>query len=707
MAENEIGARLTLKDRKQFSDDADRAARDIRHIGREADRADGSGRRMGSGLGVAKAGLRGVASMAKVGVAALGLATAAITAFVVKGINSLNRIEVIAAQTDAAIRSTGGVANVTRSEIDALAGSLESLTGTEAETITQGQNLLLTFTKIQNQAGEGNDIFDQATVAMVNMSVALGTDVSGAALQLGKALNDPIRGVGALSRAGVSFTQEQKDQIKVLQESGDMLGAQKIIMGELETQFGGSAEAYGNTTKGLTDRTKHLFGTLQENLVTAFTPAIDGALQRIHDRMETLVGSSEEWIPKIGAAISSVGDAFQRAKGVWQDGGSFGETLASLTGIQAVQPIVDKVADVFGDLWTIIRDGIIPAFESVANNLPNILSPMKSVDNIVKFLAEHAEGLSQILAILIGGFILWKAATFAANAVMAIHNGILFITSGRMKAMIVQSTIAKAATVLWTGVQWLLNAAMSANPIGLMVAAIVALVAIFIVAWKNSETFRNIVTGAFNAVWGVIKGVWNWISENWPLLLAILTGPIGLVVLAITRNWDTIKEGVTGVYDWIVEKFDAVVSFVTGLPGRVTSAVSGMWDGIKDAFKTAINWIIDGWNGLEFKVPELDLGPLGSIGGWTVGMPDIPRLHTGGTTTTAGMVNMKPGEELVFLPPAASVVPMTDNVQSMAASVSGGAVGGSREPMILQVVLDRKVIAEAVYDHAGDRMARA
>ena len=130
-----------------------------------------------------------------------------------------------------------------------------------------------------------------------------------------------------------------------------------------------------------------------------------------------------------------------------------------------------------------------------------------------------------------------------------------------------------------------------------------------------------------------------------------------------------------------------------------------MWDGIKNAFKSAINWIIDGWNGLEFKVPELDLGPLGSIGGWTVGMPDIPRLHTGGTTTTAGMVNMKPGEELIFLPPAASVVPMTDTVQSMAASVSGG--GTPQKPVVLQVVLDRKVVAEAVYNYTGDRMARS
>ena len=75
------------------------------------------------------------------------------------------------------------------------------------------------------------------------MSPVLGTDASGSAIQLGKALNDPIKGITALTRVGVTFTEQQKDQITTLVESGKTIDAQKIILGELQKEFGGSAEA--------------------------------------------------------------------------------------------------------------------------------------------------------------------------------------------------------------------------------------------------------------------------------------------------------------------------------------------------------------------------------------------------------------------------------------------------------------------------------
>src|SRR5690606_29847152 len=145
----------------------------------------------------------------------------------------------------------------------------------------------------------------------------------------------------------------------------------------------------------------------------------------------------------------------------------------------------------------------------------------------------------------------------------------------------------RAATIAWTAVQWLLNVALSANPIGIIIVAVAALVAGIILLWKNSETFRNIVTGAFNAVWSAIKFVWEWTKKNWPLLLAILTGPIGLAVLAIVKNWDKIKAGFQAVRDflgaavnWVKERFKAgfqavrdtverVGEFILGIPGRI------------------------------------------------------------------------------------------------------------------------------------------
>jgi hypothetical protein len=101
----------------------------------------------------------------------------------------------------------------------------------QAESIQSGENLLLTFRSLKNGVGEGNDVFNQATVALVDMARALGKDPQDAAIQLGKALNDPITGMTALRRVGVSFTQDQQKLIKTLAESGDIMGAQKVILG--------------------------------------------------------------------------------------------------------------------------------------------------------------------------------------------------------------------------------------------------------------------------------------------------------------------------------------------------------------------------------------------------------------------------------------------------------------------------------------------
>src|SRR5207237_7672973 len=129
-------------------------------------------------------------------------------------------------------------------------------------------NLLMTFTGLRNEVGKGNDVFNQATQIATDMGAALGTEPKAAAIQLGKALNDPIKGVSALSRVGVSFTSQQKDQIKTLVKSGDTLGAQKIILGELNKEFGGAAAA--SATSG--EKMSVAFGNFKEQIGTALLP---------------------------------------------------------------------------------------------------------------------------------------------------------------------------------------------------------------------------------------------------------------------------------------------------------------------------------------------------------------------------------------------------------------------------------------------------
>lgn len=153
----------------------------------------------------------------------------------------------IMADVNQVIETTGNVANVTADEMDHLATRMAYLSGIDDEAILSSEALLRTFTKVRNEVGAGNDIFTQASKAMLNVSVRMKTDLQSAALQVGKALNDPVRGMTALSRAGIQFDDEQKDLIKTLVESGNIIGAQKVILKELETQTGGAAEAAGRT----------------------------------------------------------------------------------------------------------------------------------------------------------------------------------------------------------------------------------------------------------------------------------------------------------------------------------------------------------------------------------------------------------------------------------------------------------------------------
>ena len=246
---------------------ADAAVKVAADMSRFASDVRAGGERAIQGLGQQLKSVFSPRNLAVAGVAGGVALAGAITAGLAGAAKALIDIERLNAQTDAAIKSTGGVANVTRAEVEELGESMESLTTIERETVQEAANMLLTFTKVRNEVGAGNDIFDQATESALNMSVALGTDAKSAAMLLGKALNDPVKGMTAMTRAGIQFTDQQKEMIAAMVESGDMLGAQKIILAELETQFGGSAEAFANTTAGKIQRFQNDIGNMFESIV--------------------------------------------------------------------------------------------------------------------------------------------------------------------------------------------------------------------------------------------------------------------------------------------------------------------------------------------------------------------------------------------------------------------------------------------------------
>ena len=182
-------------------------------------------------------------------------------------------------QTDAVIESTGGAANVTRAHLEDLAGSLSKVAAVDDEVIQSAGNVLLTFKAVANQTGEGAQVFDRATTAALDMSAALGTDMQASVMALGKALANPIQGLTMLRRAGVDFTSQQRDQVAAMVAVGDTLGAQQLIMAEVESQFAGSAEANATAT----DRMSVAWGNFLEKIGGPAADALEGLSIQIED----------------------------------------------------------------------------------------------------------------------------------------------------------------------------------------------------------------------------------------------------------------------------------------------------------------------------------------------------------------------------------------------------------------------------------------
>jgi phage-related protein len=574
---------------------------------------------------------RKLSNVGKIAASALGGAAlggiAAFTGGLVGGFKEAVSYQKITDQLAQTIKATGGAAGVSVGGLKTYAGQLESMSGVDEELILSSQNVLATFTQIQNKVGKGNDVFNQASLAALNMSTTLGTDVNGAAVQVGKALNDPIKGITALSKAGVSFTAQQKAQIKTMVASGNTLGAQKLILGELNKEFGGAAAAAGKGFGGTMARLKDTISDTFRDIATRALPTLTRLAEFLAAFLPKAISVASNAFGYIGKALSPVSRAFSdftsgvqgvgpAADGIW--------SFARQAGL-GVRALIRAFQD--GDVTS---DGLVGSFERVGVTLRSMVGWFRgqlvpAVKNLAAMFTPLLQGALQYAVVAFGLVVV--AVQKVAAVLLPLTNFLrdhktvvqaLAVGIGAMvlavQAWSIATGIASAVTGVFASAQAALNVVLAMNPIGLVVIALIGLAAALVYAWKHSETFRNIVTGAFSAVTGAVSATFNWIKGHWPLLLGILAGPFGLAI------------------GLIVQYREKIVGAIKAMPQMISSAASGMWDGIKNAFKSAINWIIGKWNGLQFKLPSVDthIPGVGTVGGFTLGTPDIPRLAKGG-----------------------------------------------------------------------------
>jgi hypothetical protein len=201
--------------------------------------------------------------------------TAPIAALGFTAVKAFDQQQKAIAQVEAGLKSTGASVGFTSKQLQKMASDLQSKTlfGDE-EILKDATAQLLTFTNITG------DQFAKSQEAALNLATRLDGDLKSASIMLGKALNDPVANLSAMSRAGIQFSEDQKEVIKALAESGDMAQAQSIILEELEKQYGGSAEAAAKAGTGGLKQLANAFGDLQEEfgkvIMDFMPPVIDG-----------------------------------------------------------------------------------------------------------------------------------------------------------------------------------------------------------------------------------------------------------------------------------------------------------------------------------------------------------------------------------------------------------------------------------------------
>jgi len=262
-------------------------------------------------------------------------------------------------QTTKVLQSTHNASGMTAQSLQDLASSLEKTTFFSKDTTEEGENLLLTFT------GIGKDVFPLATKTMLDMSKAMGQDVKSTAIMMGKALNDPAQGLTALTRVGVTFTDQQKQMIQQMVATGDTAGAQKIMLQELQREFGGSADAT-TTAAGRMQIFKDRADDLKERMASGLLPVVLDLMDHI---ASPALDVAQNLFNDVGRAIHYIGEVLRSV-----DLSDFNSAWSSLnTVFRDIEARISKVGDAFKVLGT-DADPLAPIIGNLAQGGLNTLS---------------------------------------------------------------------------------------------------------------------------------------------------------------------------------------------------------------------------------------------------------------------------------------------------------------------------------------------
>ena len=564
----------------------------------------------------ASAGMASIGDAAgKLGLVAGGVALAGVAALgaaVVAGVGDAREAAGLYAATEAVIKSTGGAAGVTATQVTDLATAMSAASGKSLfgdAAIQDAENMLLTFTNI------GSDVFPRATQATVDMAQAFHSTPAAFDQMIGKALNSEA-GFTSLKRAGVAFTDSQEEQIRTLFKAGDAAGAQTIILDELAKEFGGAAQAAADADGGWAQFTDRM-GEAGEKVGAALLPLLAELagflLDDIVPAVETAAQAVSDWLqdPDVQSAIEALSDAVQNTLG--QAFAFMTDTAipALMDAWDLIQPAIDLVLPLFasdlpsglqaaGQNFTLLQeviDGVMAGILAiVAAVLPVILRFWE--DNgaeIMAFVSATWDRIQQIIQLaleLIQATVipaLQYVAQFISDhgdAIQTILRGAWDVIAGVISAALdLISGVVSIALDLWRGdwsQAWEDLKTMSATFVSDIAGAI--------------EGFLNIIAGFFDTSLAEIAQLW-------------------------TNNWNTLLQ-IVGDINWVAAGESVVEGIIEGVKNMAGSLFSGLKQMAQDAYDTFMD-AIRGGSPAEAFMPAGESIVMGILQGMIDAMPAI------------------------------------------------------------------------------------
>lgn len=221
-----------------------------------------------------------------------------------------------------------------------------------------------------------------------------------------------------------------------------------------------------------------------------------------------------------------------------------------------------------------------------------LLPAMSALAKLLSSVARFVQDNSRVVLIL-GGILAGLAATVLG-------------VNAAYKVYLASQKLITAATKAWAAAQWLINAAMSANPIGLIIAGVTALVAIIVVLWKKNEGFRKVVTAVWNKVLSVMRTVWQWVSSNARKLFEMLSLPFRLYLAYVKSVVRLVLAVLRTVIGWMSSVWSGILKLLKGPFEKGLAFIKTVVQAIKDSAATVLEWMRNTWA----KLTDLIVNPI-------------------------------------------------------------------------------------------------